>query len=94
LVEQRSPKPQVAGSIPVSPAAIGFLPKEFNKMGKLKNLWMVTYDELVNKVTWPSWDDLVQSTVIVLVASIIFALAIYILDKGFDFVTNFLYKLI
>ncbi|MCO4818216.1 MAG: preprotein translocase subunit SecE [Bacteroidetes bacterium] len=63
-------------------------------MGKLKNLWNVTYDELVNKVTWPSWDDLVQSTIIVLVASIIFALAIYILDKGFDFITNFLYKLI
>lgn len=63
-------------------------------MGKLKNLWSVTYDELVNKVTWPSWDDLVQSTVIVLVASLIFALAIYILDKGFDFVTNFLYQLI
>ena len=63
-------------------------------MGKLKNLWNVTYDELVNKVTWPSWDDLVQSTVIVLVASLIFALAIYILDKGFDFITNFLYKLI
>ena len=61
-------------------------------MGKLKNLWNVTYDELVNKVTWPSWDDLVQSTIIV--ASIIFALAIYILDKGFDFITNFLYKLI
>ena len=63
-------------------------------MGKLKNLWNVTYDELVNKVTWPSWDDLVQSTIIVLVASIIFALAVYILDKGFDFITNFLYKLI
>jgi len=63
-------------------------------MGKLKNLWNVTYDELVNKVTWPCWDDLVQSTIIVLVASIIFALAIYILDKGFDFITNFLYKLI
>ena len=63
-------------------------------MGKIKNLWTVTVDELVNKVTWPSWDDLVQSTIIVLVASIIFALAIYILDKGFDFVTNFLYELI
>ncbi len=63
-------------------------------MGKLKNLWNVTYDELVNKVTWPSWDDLVQSTIIVLVASIIFALAIYVLDLGFDVLTNFLYKLI
>jgi preprotein translocase subunit SecE len=62
-------------------------------MGKLKNLWNVTVDELVNKVTWPSWDELVQSTVIVLVASIIFALAIYVLDKGFNLITNLLYQL-
>jgi len=56
-------------------------------------LWNVTFDELVNKVTWPSWDELVQSTIIVLVASIIFALAIYVLDLGFDNITNLLYKL-
>jgi preprotein translocase subunit SecE len=62
-------------------------------MGRLKNLWNVTFDELVNKVTWPSWDELVQSTIIVLVASIIFALAIYVLDLGFDNITNLLYKL-
>lgn len=62
-------------------------------MSRIKNLWTSTADELVNKVTWPSWDELVQSTVIVLVASVIFALAIYVLDKGFDFVTEFLYKL-
>ncbi len=62
-------------------------------MGKLKNIWNTTLDELLNKVTWPSWDELVQSTVIVLVASIIFALAVYVLDKGFAEVTNLLYKL-
>ncbi|MBO6517946.1 MAG: preprotein translocase subunit SecE [Bacteroidia bacterium] len=61
-------------------------------MERLKNIWNVTVDELLNKVTWPSWDDLVQSTVIVLVASIIFALAIYLLDKGFDLITGLLYK--
>ena len=92
MVEQRSPKPQVAGSTPVSPAAF-YLPVDKNTMGKLKNIWSVTVDELLNKVTWPSWDELVQSTIIVLVASIIFALAIYLLDKCFDIITNLLYQL-
>ncbi|MCB0733603.1 MAG: preprotein translocase subunit SecE [Flavobacteriales bacterium] len=63
-------------------------------MERIKNIWNVTVDELVNKVTWPSWDDLVQSTIIVLIASIIFALAIYLIDLGFDNILNLLYKLL
>jgi preprotein translocase subunit SecE len=63
-------------------------------MERIKNIWKTTIDELVNKVTWPSWDDLVQSTIIVLIASIIFALAIYIIDLGFDNILNLMYKLL
>lgn len=63
-------------------------------MERIKNIWNATVDELVNKVTWPSWDDLVQSTIIVLIASLIFALAIYIIDFGFDNILNLLYKLL
>ncbi len=63
-------------------------------MGRLKSIIQTTYDELMNKVTWPTWDELVQSTIIVLVASIIFALAIYIIDKASDLTMNgFLYNL-
>ncbi|MFT4522250.1 MAG: preprotein translocase subunit SecE [Bacteroidia bacterium] len=62
-------------------------------MDKIKNIWKNTADELLNKVTWPTWDELVQSTIIVLVASLIFALAIYILDKTSNMLTGFLYQL-
>ena len=62
-------------------------------MEKLKNIWSTTVDELLNKVTWPTWDELVQGTVVVLVASIIFALVIYVIDLGFDNVTRLLYNI-
>ena len=39
-----------------------------------------SYYELVNKVTWPSWTSLQQSTVLVLVASLIIALVIFVMD--------------
>lgn len=62
-------------------------------MEKLKNIWSTTVDELLNKVTWPTWDELVQGTAVVLVASIIFALVVYIIDLGFDNITKLLYNL-
>jgi len=62
-------------------------------MDKIKSIWNTTVDELLNKVTWPTWDELVQGTVVVLVASIIFALVIYVIDLGFDNVTRLLYNL-
>ena len=39
-----------------------------------------SYHELVNKVTWPSWISLQQSSVLVLVASLIIALIVFIMD--------------
>ncbi len=39
-----------------------------------------SYNELVNKVTWPSWTSLISSTRLVLVASLIIALIIFVMD--------------
>jgi len=39
-----------------------------------------SYYELVNKVTWPSWASLQSSTILVLIASLIFAAAVFIMD--------------
>ena len=39
-----------------------------------------SYNELLNKVTWPSWANLQSSTVLVLVASLILALIIFVMD--------------
>ena len=39
-----------------------------------------SYHELINKVTWPSWTSLQQSSVLVLVASLIIAALIFVMD--------------
>ncbi len=43
-----------------------------------------SYDEMVHKVTWPKYSDLQNSSVLVLVASLIFALLIWVIDLGFQ----------
>ena len=52
-----------------------------------------SYDELVNKVTWPTWENLLESTRLVLVASILITTIIFIVDLLSKQVTDFLYKL-
>jgi preprotein translocase subunit SecE len=62
-------------------------------MEKLKNLWNLTWDELLNKVTWPTWDELRASTVLVLIASLIFAVIIYTIDYGVGNVLKLIYSM-
>ena len=52
-----------------------------------------SYNELVHKVTWPSWSSLQSNTILVIVASIIFALIIFVLDGASKGVTNLIYGL-
>ncbi|MCB0552130.1 MAG: preprotein translocase subunit SecE [Phaeodactylibacter sp.] len=49
-------------------------------MERLKLYIIESYNELVNKVTWPTLSNLQGSTVVVLVASIILALVIFLMD--------------
>ncbi len=39
-----------------------------------------SYNELVNKVTWPSWASLQSNTILVIIASLILALLIFLMD--------------
>jgi preprotein translocase subunit SecE len=52
-----------------------------------------SYNELVNKVTWPSWANLQSSTILVLVASIILALVIFLMDSASKGVLNLIYNI-
>ncbi|MBS1624968.1 MAG: preprotein translocase subunit SecE [Bacteroidetes bacterium] len=38
------------------------------------------YDELVHKVSWPTWAELQQSAIVVLVAAVIMALLVLAMD--------------
>jgi preprotein translocase subunit SecE len=58
---------------------------------KIKNYVSLTADELINKVTWPSWDELRESSIIVLSASVVFAILVYFGDLGINFVLKFFY---
>ena len=64
-------------------------------MAKLKLLTDLqdSYNELVHKVSWPSKTDLANSTVIVMVASILMAIVIWAIDVVFDSVMNLIYSL-
>ena len=43
-----------------------------------------SYNELVHKVTWPTFAQLQNSTVVVMVASLIFAIVILAMDISFE----------
>ena len=53
----------------------------------------LSYDELVHKVSWPSKKELAQSSVIVLVASLVLALIVWVMDLFFEKVMTFVYGL-
>jgi preprotein translocase subunit SecE len=52
-----------------------------------------SYNELINKVTWPTWPALLSSTITVLIASAILTLIIFVLDslsnRGLDTIYTF-----
>ncbi|MAD59062.1 MAG: preprotein translocase subunit SecE [Cytophagales bacterium] len=60
-------------------------------MNKLVVLISESYQEMVNKVTWPSISSLQSSSWLVLVASLIFALFIGLIDLGFENIMTFFY---
>ena len=59
-------------------------------MNKIANYFRESYQELLEKVTWPSWNNLQQSTMIVLVATILITALVSLMD----FSSNQLLKLI
>ena len=59
---------------------------------KVANYLQETYNELIHKVSWPSWVDLQGSSIVVMVASLIIALVIFAMDVSFQHVFEFLYK--
>jgi len=63
-------------------------------MNKLSNYIQEAYDELLHKVTWPTWDDLQQTTIIVLVALALVTTVIFGMDLVSENVLTFVYKLI
>ena len=51
-----------------------------------------SYEEMTDKVTWPTWGSLQNSAVLVLVASLIIALVVFAMDKAATAILDALYK--
>ena len=43
-----------------------------------------SYKELVEKVSWPTFAQLQSSTIVVMVASLVFALVVLVMDISFE----------
>jgi len=53
-------------------------------MSKIKTYFEESYNELMHKVTWPTWSDLQSSAILVMVSSVIIALVIFAMDITFS----------
>jgi preprotein translocase subunit SecE len=61
---------------------------------KIANYFKESYNELLHKVTWPTWSELQNSATLVLVTSVLLALVIWVMDFSFDKIMSFVYSLL
>jgi len=52
-------------------------------MAKFLSYIEESFKELKDNVTWPAWKELQESSVLVLVASVIIALVVFVMDFAF-----------
>jgi preprotein translocase subunit SecE len=62
-------------------------------MNKISTYLKESYRELVEKVTWPTWLQLQQSTVIVLVATLLITGVVWVMDLVAQQALKFIYSL-
>ncbi|HZL10602.1 MAG TPA: preprotein translocase subunit SecE [Prolixibacteraceae bacterium] len=60
---------------------------------KLITYFEEAYNELVYKVSWPTRKELQNSAFIVMVASFIIALIVFVMDISFENIMGFVYSL-
>jgi preprotein translocase subunit SecE len=63
-------------------------------MSKIKLYIKESYNELVHKVTWPKWEALQESTIVVLIASLLIALVVLGMDMVSDNILKVVYQII
>lgn len=61
-------------------------------MKKVIEFLQESRDEMTEHVTWSSFKSLQQTSVVVLVASLIFALIVFAMDQAFQFGLGEIYK--
>ena len=62
-------------------------------MSKFGEYISETKNELLNKVSWPTWQELQGSAVVVMISSVIIALIVFLMDLGFENLMKAAYSL-
>jgi preprotein translocase subunit SecE len=52
-------------------------------MKKITNYIKESYNELIHKVSWPTWAELQNSAVVVSIASLVIAVIVFLMDASF-----------
>lgn len=63
-------------------------------MSKFSEYISETKNELLNKVSWPTWQELQGSAVVVMISSVIIAVVVFVMDKGFEYLMQAAYSLV
>ena len=63
-------------------------------MNKISTYFRESYKELTEKVTWPNWKQLQQSTMIVLVSTLLITALVWLMDAAAGGVLNQAYKML
>ena len=61
-------------------------------MNKIATYFKESYKELTEKVTWPTWQQLQQSTMIVLGATLVITAIVALMDFASNGVLKFIYN--
>ncbi|TBR20042.1 MAG: preprotein translocase subunit SecE [Chitinophagaceae bacterium] len=62
-------------------------------MNKISTYFKESYRELLEKVTWPTWNQLQQSTMIVIVATLLITALVWVMDSLTNGGLKFIYNL-
>jgi preprotein translocase subunit SecE len=62
-------------------------------MSKVQAYFRDSYKEMTEKVTWPTWAQLQQSTMIVLVATLFITSIVWLMDLASNNLLKFIYSL-
>jgi preprotein translocase subunit SecE len=79
--------------LPVQTVAISTAHPAITLMNKLQAYFRDSYQELTEKVTWPTWAQLQQSTMIVIVATLLITAMVWLMDLASSNILKFVYSL-
>ena len=67
--------------------------QKISGMKKIRIYFEETWNELMHKVSWPTWSELQNSAVIVMGGTLVIALLIFAMDLSFRNIMETIYKL-